>query len=407
MFVVERIRSCFPALSRQIDGQPVVYFDGPAGSQTPRSVIDAVGKYMLHMNANHGGVFATSRDSDDLLCEAQRAVADLLGAADPDCVVFGANMTTLTFALSRSLAGTWKPGDEVIVTDLDHDANVTPWVLAARDAGVAVRKVRFRPEDCTLDLDDLDRKLTSRTKLVAFGCASNAVGTINPVAAIARRAHAAGALTFLDAVHFAPHLLIDVGAWDCDFLVCSAYKFFGPHVGILCGKREHLERLEPYKVRPAADKLPDRWMTGTQNHEGIAGVLAAVEYIAGLSTHIGTRRQALQSAYALIAKHEQQLARRLIMGLSQISDIKTWGITDLNRLGERVATFSIAHRRIRPRDLAERLAAAGIFTWHGNFYALALSESLGLEPDGLVRIGMLHYNTAAEVDRLLEALSTQ
>jgi cysteine desulfurase family protein (TIGR01976 family) len=257
-------RKHFPGLARRVDRRQAVFFDGPAGSQVPQRVADAVSDYLLHHNANHGGQFITSRESDAILEQSQRALADLLGVPDPATIVFGANMTTLTFALSRALATCWQAGDEVIVTCLDHDANVTPWVRAAIDRGARVQRVAVDTLECTLDLDDFRRKLSPRTKLVAVGCASNAVGTRSPVGAIARLAHEVGALVFLDAVHYAPHALIDIPAWDCDFLACSAYKFFGPHAGILWGRRELLEALPAYKVRPAPESVPDRWMTGTQ-----------------------------------------------------------------------------------------------------------------------------------------------
>lgn len=407
---VAACRRQFPALERLVAGRPAVYFDGPAGSQVPERVIDAVSHYYRTMNANHGGVFATSRESDAMLDEARRAVADLLGAHDADTVAFGANMTTLTFALSRALARTWKPNDEILVTRLDHDANVTPWVLAARDAGATVRHVEFRHEDCTLDLDDLRAKLSPRTRLVAVGCASNAVGTINPVAEICRSARDVGALTFLDAVHYAPHALIDVAAFGCDFLACSAYKFFGPHVGVLWGRRELLDELHAYKLRPVPDTVPDRWMTGTQNHECIAGVLAAVDYLADLGReprkdgHSTSRRAALAAAFARIERHERELVSRLLSGLAEIPAVRVFGIIAPERLGERVPTVAITHEHLAPLAVAERLAEQGIFVWHGNYYALSLSEALGREPEGMVRIGLLHYNTREEVERLLDAL---
>jgi cysteine desulfurase family protein (TIGR01976 family) len=372
-------------------------------------VIDAISGYLIDCNANHGGRFATSRESDAMLARAHEAAADFLGAKDPNATVFGANMTTLTFAFSRALAREWKPGDEIVVTRLDHDANVNTWALAARDAGAKVRYVNFRPGDCTLDLDELRAAIGPRTRLVAVGCASNSVGTINPVAEICRMSHAAGALVFLDAVHYAPHALVDVEAWGCDFLACSAYKFFGPHVGILWGRPELLRRLAPYKVRPAADDLPDRWMTGTQSHEGIAGTLAAIEYLAALGRQcqpsVENRRAALAAAYAAIHRHENQLCRQLLAGLARLPDVKVWGITETARLEERVPTVSITHARRSPIEMADMLAARGIFAWHGNFYALELTESLGLEPEGLLRLGLLHYNTSGEVERLLEALA--
>jgi cysteine desulfurase family protein (TIGR01976 family) len=409
MFNVEQVRRQFPALARQINGQPAAYFDGPAGSQVPTRVIDAVSRYFAETNANHGGVFTTSRASDAILHQAHRAVADLLGTPDPDLIAFGANMTTLTFALSRALGQTWKPGDKVIVTCLDHDANVTPWVLAARDAGATVRHVGIHAEDATLDLEDLQRTLCPRTRLVAVGAASNAVGTLNPLRQIADWTHAAGGQLFVDAVHYAPHALIDVEAWDCDYLACSVYKFFGPHIGILYGKRRQLEGLPAYKLRPAPDDLPDRWMTGTQSHEGIAGTLAAVEYLADLGRavvrHVNDRRAALRGAYEAIVSYERELCRESLRGLAELRNVKVYGITDPARLAERVPTISLTHARRSPREVAEHLDRRGIFAWHGNFYALALSEALGLEPEGMVRIGLLHYNTSEEVKRLLAAMA--
>ena len=401
-------RPQFPALRRSIGGEGAVFFDGPAGSQVPQRVLDAVSDYLVRMNANHDGLFATSRASDELLHEAHRGLADFVGADDPDCIVFGANMTSLTFAVSRALAKTWKPGDEILLSRLDHDANVSPWVLAAGDAGVVVRHIEIRRDDCTLDMEDFRNKLSKRTRLVAIGAASNAVGTINPITEISRAAHDMGALVYCDAVHYAPHGRLDASALGCDFLVCSAYKFFGPHVGVLWGRRELLEDLPAYKVRPAPNSPPGRWMTGTQNHEGIAGTLAAVDYLAELGRTFGPagedRAAALDAAFATINSYEQQLADRLIAGLASRPEITVWGITDSERRGERVPTLGITHQRLSPVETASALAERGIFVWHGNFYALPLTEALGLEPEGMVRIGMLHYNTEAEVDRLLCAL---
>lgn len=402
-------RAQYPALRKTFDGREAVFLDGPAGSQVPQSVIGAITAYLTDMNANHGGKFPTSIASDAMLAEAHAAAADLLGAPHPETTIFGANMTTLTLAFSRALARTWKPGDEVIVTRLDHDANVTPWVLAARDAGVKVHYADIRQDDCTLDLDHLRSLLNERTRLVAVGCASNSVGTINPVKQISAWAHDAGAQVFVDAVHFAPHGLIDVADWGCDYLACSAYKFFGPHVGILWGRRELLTALTPYKVRPAADSLPERWMTGTQNHECIAGVLAAIEYLAAIGRKIepkaATRRAAIVAALGGIVAYEQTLCRELLESLARLPSVRVWGITDVARLDERVPTVSITHKKLPAGVLAERLAERGIFAWHGNFYALQLSETLGLEPEGLVRLGLLHYNTTSEIQRLIAALA--
>lgn len=402
------LRQQFPALSRRWNDQPAVFLDGPAGTQVPRRVITAISEYLEQRNANHGGVFATSVESDRQLDEAHRAVADLLGADDHETVYFGQNMTSLTFALSRAIARRWQPGDEVIVTRLDHDANVTPWVLAARDAGATVRYVEIHREDCTLDLDSLRSALSARTRLVAVGCASNSSGTINPVRQIASWAREAGAWSFLDAVHFAPHAPLDVRELGCDFLACSAYKFFGPHIGIMWGRRERLLELEAYKVRPATNDLPGKWMTGTQSHEGIAGVLAAVEYLADLGRSLAPaaadRRAAILAAMGAIREYETGLVRQLLDGLAELPPIRVWGITDQHRLAERLPTVSITHERRSPLELATKLAERGIFVWHGNYYALQLSETLGHEPNGMVRIGMVHYNTADEIKRLLTAL---
>jgi cysteine desulfurase family protein (TIGR01976 family) len=390
MFDVVSLRRQFPALERAGD---TIFLDGPGGTQVPQGVIDAVVYYLTTCNANHGGLFDTSRASDKILHQAHLAVADLLNAPSPDEVVFGANMTTLTLHLSRALARTWRPSDEVLVTRLDHDANVSPWVLAARDAGA------------TLDLDDLRRHLGPRTRLVAVACASNAVGTINDVRTIARWAHEAGAHVFLDAVHYAPHGPIDVQAWDCDFLACSAYKFFGPHVGILWGRRELLTELPAYKLRPASDALPDRWMTGTQNHEGIAGVTAAVDYLAANASDAADRRHRLRTALTAIQAYEAELSRRLLRGLAERPRFKVWGITDLERVSARVPTVSVTMKERSAADIATHLAGRRIQVWNGNMYALELTERLDLEESGgLLRIGMVHYNTADEVDRLLAAL---
>jgi cysteine desulfurase family protein (TIGR01976 family) len=320
-------------------------------------------------------------------------------------------MTSLTFAFSRAIARTWQPGDEIIVTRAEHDANFTPWVLAARDAGVTVRYADIRPEDCTPDLDDLSKQIGERTRLVAVGCASNASGSINPVETVAERAHRAGALVFVDAVHYAPHALIEVERLKCDVLVCSAYKFFGPHVGVMWARRELLEKLPAYKVRPAPDELPGKWMTGTQNHEGIAGTRQAVDYLADLGRSLADnqdldRRAAITEALTDVREYEIELARHLLAGLAELPSFKVWGITDPARLAERLPTVSITHERVTATQLATRLGERGIFVWHGNYYALPLTERLGLEPEGMVRIGPVHYNTFEEIDRLLSELKS-
>ncbi len=407
-FPVEWCRAQFPALGRVVAGQPVAFFDGPGGSQVPQRVIDAVGHYLANTNANRGGQYATARESDELLESAHVTMAEFLGTANPESVIFGANMTTLTFALSRAISKSWKPGDEIVVTRLDHDGNVTPWVLAARDAGATVLYVDFHKTDCTLDLQDFSSKLSSRTRFVAVGCASNIVGTVNPVAELCRQAHAVGAQVFLDAVHYTPHSLPDVTGWDCDWLACSAYKFFGPHVGILWGRPELLKSLTPYKLRPVTETLPGRWMTGTQNFEGIAGAKAAVDYLDDLGRQISPSsaplRDSLRTAYSAIGQYERYLISALLTGLEAIPQIKILGLTDRNRLNERTPTVSFTHGRLSAIEIADRLGQLGLFVGHGNFYALQVSEAFGLEPQGVVRVGLMHYNTLSEVDRLLVAL---
>ena len=405
------VRAQFPSLRLTVNGHPAAFLDAPAGTQVPRQVADAMRDYLLHDNANTAGAFLTSRRTDAMLLEAHQAMADFLGC-ERDEVFFGQNMTSLTFAFSRAFGRELQPGDEIVVTTLDHDANVTPW-RALEERGAVVRQVDIHPEDCTLDMDDLRRKITSRTKLVAVGYAANAVGTINDVNEVVRLARAAGALSFIDAVHYAPHGPIDVRALGCDFLACSPYKFFGPHQGVIFGKREHLVRLRPYKVRPAPDTLPDRWETGTLSHEAIAGVAAAVDYIAGIGRRFapGTadgsapRRAAILAAYGVIREYEMSLARKMIAGLLEIPGLTFYGITDPARFSQRVPTVAIRLARAKPAGIAAYLGERGIFTWDGNYYALNLTERLGVEKDGgLLRIGLVHYNTAEEVERLLAAL---
>lgn len=386
----------------------MAFFDGPAGSQVPRVVGDAVRQYLLETNSQHGGLFEVSRASDAILEAGHQALADFVGTSDPGCIAFGANMTTITFAVSRAISRTWKPGDEIVVTRLDHEGNVSPWVMAARDAGAVVKQVEVNLADGTLNQDSFRKCLSPKTKLVALGMASNLTGTINPVKEMIHAAHQVGAWAYVDAVHFAPHGLIDVVDLDADFLVCSAYKFFGPHLGVLYGKRQLLEELQPYKLRVATNELPGKWMTGTACHEGIAGALAAVEYLAELGRRLSsgckTRRSAIQSAFAAIQDHERQLGHRMLTGLADLPDFRVWGIRDSKRLDERVPTFSLTHPRRTPADLATQLAAEGCYAWAGNHYALSFSEAAGLEPHGTLRIGLLHYNTAEEVDRVLAAL---
>lgn len=407
-FPIAWVRDQFPGLRREVAGRPAVFFDGPAGSQTPRRVADAISDYLMHRNANHGGPFATAQESDAMIAEARRAVADFLGTERAEEIAFGANMTTLTFALSRALARTWSAGDEVVVTRLDHDANVSTWELAARDAGAVVRHVGIRSDDCGLDLDELRSSLTERTRLVAVGAASNLVGTINPIREIAARVHDVGAQLFVDAVHFAPHRLIDVVDWDCDYLTCSAYKFFGPHLGVLWGRSELMAELPAYRIRVAPDGLPDRWETGTPCHEGIAGTLEAVAYLADLGREVAgrslERRDALRAAFAAIEAYESSLCRRLLDGIATLAGSRVVGIGDADRVGERTPTVGILVDHCSPAALSEQLGKRGIFTWGGNSYALPLTEALGLEPHGVLRVGLLHYNSVDEVGRLLDLL---
>lgn len=408
MLDVEKIRSHFPSLSRKVNGLRATYFDGPAGSQVPQTVADAVAEYLLNSNANCGAAHVTSRETDEMLVHARQAVADFLNAYDSREIAFGPNMTTLTLSLSRALARTWFVGDEIIVSNLAHDANVSPWVIAAEEAGVIVNRINVNLADCTLDMHHYRSLLTNRTKLVAVGGASNATGTINPVKEIVALAHSVGALTFVDAVHMAPHRLLDVQDWNCDFLACSAYKFFGPHVGIIWGRQQLLDKLQPDKLRPAPNSIPGKWMTGTQNHEGIAGTLAAIDYLANLSgsSDAASRRERLQSSYTLIEQHEKTLGQLMMRGLDKLNGIRVWGITEETNWDDRVPTFSITHNEKPPQRLAEQLTQQGFFVWAGNHYALPFTEYAGLEPTGTLRIGLLHYNTQAEVERLLAVLES-
>jgi cysteine desulfurase family protein (TIGR01976 family) len=408
---VSGLRGQFPALGRGQGDRPFVYLDGPAGTQVPVRVADSMSAMLLTHNANRGGVFATSLESDERLAAAQSAMADFLGTADPDCIAWGQNMTSLTFQLAATLGRTWQPGDEIVLTRIEHDANFTPWIKAAERNGVTVRYLDIHEDDCTLAIETLPDLLNQKTRLVAVGCASNAVGTINPIRTIIEAAHSVGAFVFLDAVHFAPHALMSVDAWGCDFLACSAYKFCGPHVGMLYGRREHLERLAVDKLRPSPNTLPSRWMTGTQSHESIVGAAAAVDYFADLGRLVSaqpkaTRRAALEAAFVAITDYEQSLCRQLLHGLRSLPRYRVWGIRDEKRLAERFATVAITHEKYPSRDVAQHLARAGIFAWHGNYYALPLTERLGLEPAGMTRLGLVHYNTAEEVDRTLEALAS-
>jgi cysteine desulfurase family protein (TIGR01976 family) len=404
---VSRVRAQFPSLSQTVAGQPAVFFDGPGGTQVPQRVIDAISDYLAHSNANTCGAYATSQRTNTVLAEARSAMADFFGS-DPDEVVFGPNMTTLTFAISRSIGRELGPGDEILLTHLDHDANVSPW-RALEERGVSIRFVDINEDDCTLNLADLEQKISTRTRVVAVGYASNAVGTINDVKEIVRLAHKKGALAYIDAVHYAPHGPIDVRALDCDFLVCSSYKFFGPHMGILYGKREHLQRLQPYKVRANTNVVPNRWEWGTLNHECIAGITACVDYLADLGQQVDPslsgRRAALLAGYSAIQQYERGLAETLIAGLLTIPGLNFYGIRDLAKIDQRCPTVAVRVAGQTPLQLATKLGERGFFIWDGNYYALNLTERLDVEKDGgFLRIGLAHYNTADEVQRFLTAL---
>ncbi len=418
------VRSQFPALSQTIQASsgdiPAVFLDGPGGTQVPQRVLDAISGYLARNNANTGGAYATSRNTDSMIAEARAAMSDFLNC-DADEIVFGANMTTLTFAVSRALGRDLGEGDEILLTLLDHDANFSPW-KALEEKGVVIRTAKFKEEDCTLDMQDLASKIGPRTRIVAVGYASNAVGTINDVAEIVRLARQAGALSYIDAVHYAPHGVIDVRALACDFLVCSTYKFFGPHMGVLFGKREHLKKYRPYKVRPNTDNIPNCWEWGTLNHEGIAGIKACVDYWEelgnkvdgrlaspalqeGKAEGISARRRAILSAHRAIHGHEREMMGKMISGLLAIPRLKLYGISDPSRLEKRCATFVVRIEGHTPLELATKLGERGFFSWDGNYYALNLTEQLGVEASGgFLRIGLVHYNTMEEVEKLLQAL---
>src|SRR5215471_629757 len=421
------VRAQFPSLAQTVNGYPAAFLDGPGGTQVPQRVIDAISGYLKHDNANTGGAYATSRHTDALIARARAAMGDFLNCG-PDEVAFGPNMTTLTFAISRAIGRELGPGDEILVTRLDHDANVSPWLAMAEDRGVTVRWAEINDGDCTLNIPDLASKINPKTRLVAVGYASNAVGTINPVRQIVQLTHKVGALCYVDAVHYGPHGLIDVAALDCDFLACSTYKFFGPHMGVLFGKREHLKKFRPYKVRPNTNAIPNCWEWGTLNHENIAGITACVDYIADIAS--GTRRDsrlgcppseareieksaleksarraAIEASYAAIHEHERALLERMMAGLKKIPGLKIYGITDPARFHERCTTFAVRIEGHTPLELATKLGDRGFFTWDGHYYALNLTEHLDVEKSGgFLHIGLVHYNTTEEVDRLLSAL---
>ena len=402
-FPVQSVRAHFPSLAAIDPGPAPVFFDNPAGTQVPLAVIDAVSDYFRRMNANSGGQFRTSVDNDAMVRGVREKLAAFLNAPRADEIVIGPNMTTLNFGLSRALARTFAPGDEIVLTHMDHDANVAPWLRIAEDGGLTVHWVDLHRADGTLDLDSLDAALNPRTRLVATVHASNALGTINPVAEIARRAHAVGALHVVDAVQSAPHLSLDVQAIGCDFLLCSSYKFFGPHQGILWGHHDLLAGLPAYKVRPSKDKPPYRWETGTPAFELIAGIGAALDYLASLGEGEGLRAQ-FETAFQRMGVYERELTDHLLDVLEETPGVTIAGITDRTRLTERVPTVICALDGQAPVETAAQLAAEGIYVWDGNYYAVEVMKAIGREQDGMLRIGLAHYNTREEIDRFGAAL---
>ncbi len=409
-FDIDRIRAQFPALAVEDNQRARIYLDNPAGTQVAQGVIDRMTDYLARCNANCGGAFRTSKDTDELLHQAHQAMADFLHAERSEEIIFGPNMTSLTFSLSRALGARLKAGDEILVSRLDHDANIRPWIRLAKDCGATVRWLDFDPEDCRLCLDELDTQLNERTKIVAVGLASNLVGTVNPVPQIAEKTHRVGALLFVDAVHYAPHGPVHVQELGADFVVCSPYKFFGPHQGVLWGRYELLEELPAYRVRPAGDGLPGKFETGTQSHEGQAGVLGAVEYLEWLGREFGgeedlLRPYALKIAMESIQRYEQLLCRELLSGLAEIDRVKVWGITNPKQLEERVPTVAFSVTGLSPRWISEMLAAENIFVWDGDSYASELVDRLGMrDSGGVVRVGAVHYNTPSEIEAFVRAV---
>lgn len=416
-FNLESVRSRFPALSISDNGVRRIYFDNPAGTQVPASVADAMSECLLKANANLGGYFASSAAADRIVDSARVAMADFLNAPSPDEIIFGQNMTTITLHMSRSIGHLFNPGDEIVLSRMDHDANVWPWVLLARDLELNVKWLPFNRETFEFDLDVLDTLLTDKTRLLCVGGASNLTGTINDIAAICAKTSDAGAMTYIDAVQSAPHVATDVQQIGCDFLVCSAYKFFGPHQGILWGRRELLERLPPYKVRPAPEQIPGCFETGTQSHEGFAGVAAAIDYFAWIGETMAQdyvdrwpqfsgRRQLLRAAMDSLFDYEKSLAEHLIAGLTQLEGVTVQGITAAGAMDRRVPTVAFTHDSIASNMIAKSLAEQNIFVWSGHNYAIEVARTLGIyEMGGAVRIGPVHYNSRAEIDELLTALA--
>jgi len=399
---VEGIRAHFPALERIYNGNPVAYFDGPGGTQVPRYVVDAMDDYLFNHNANTHWRYPTSEETDGLIARARDALAEFLNGR-PDEIVFGQNMTTLTFHLARALGREWGKGDEIVVTELDHHGNVAPWRALEKDRGVSVRMVKMRTDDGRLDWSDLEAAITPRTKLLAIGAASNALGTITDVARATQLAHAVGALSFVDVVHYAPHVLVDAQAIGCDYLACSAYKFYGPHIGVLWGKRALIESLDAPRLDPAPQDSPERLETGTQNHEGIVGAAAAVEFLASLTPdhRDRTRRESLASTFAALHARGMALLEKLWNSLAEIDGLTLHGPKPGT---PRTPTLSFTIRGMKTDDIATALAKRGVFVSNGDFYAATIVERLGLVPDGLLRVGCSCYTTEPEVDRLIEGV---
>ncbi len=416
-FDLESVRSRFPGLAITDGGVRRIYLDNPAGTQVPASVADAMSDCLLYKSANLGGGFASSEAAGQVVDSARVAMADFLNAPSPEEIVFSQNMTTITLHISRSIGRLFEPGDEIVLSRMDHDANVWPWVLLARDLGLEVRWLPFNTETFEFDLEDVDAVLSDKTRLLCVGGASNLTGTINDVATICEKARDAGAITYIDAVQSAPHLATDVQQIGCDFLVCSAYKFFGPHQGILWGRREIMEQLEPYKVRPAPSEIPGSFETGTQSHEDFAGVAAAIDYFAWIGetmadghldswSHLDGRRRTLHAAMDFLFEYEKSVAEHLIGGLMQLDGVTVQGITATDAMHRRVPTVSFTHARVAPASIAQALAQQNIFVWNGHNYAVEVVKSLGLyETGGAVRVGPVHYNSIAEIDELLRALA--
>ena len=400
----QSLREQFPALQQQVNGQTAVFADGPGGTQSPRSVIEAMAAYLEFGSSSPGAAFMTSQYGVEVTNRARQAMADFLNA-EPNEIVFGQNMTSLTFSISRAIAREWQAGDEIILTRLDHDGNISPWLMAAEDRGVTVRWLDFNTADGMMSLEMLPDLLNEKTKLLAISYACNALGSITDVGKAIELAHANNTLVYVDAVHFTPHGLVDVKKLDCDFLVCSAYKFYGPHTGILFGKFEHLEHLTAYKVRPAPQQSPSKWETGNQSYESLNGITAAIDYIADLGGSEGTRRERLEKAMVAVTDYEIEISERFLAGVTAVPGLKVYGVTDAEQLDNRTPTFAISIEGIHPEDIAKTLAEQGIFVYNGHYYAIETMKRLGLlESGGLVRIGFVHYNTLAEVDRVLAAL---